>query len=175
MASPLPSTIYMRSSDLRELRDERITALTLSSAPVDDTPGCVLHWTYSAVIGAERSVCFNLLPGADARTGVMMVTPEPFARDPTAAAWQTYNSAQPKLTIGGLLDILLEKPGNLTHYRFDENGQGCRFWCRKLLAVLEERGIVGAGSKDAFTAYVEQEHARNPPRFPMPWIEGMFY
>lgn len=126
-------------------------------------------------------VVFNIVPGADGRTGVLIVTSES-ANTPNSDSnsekkiiYSVKLSSSPseQIKISTLLNLLLTN--ELDKYIYDELGSGCRWWCTVVLQVAESEGVIEKGSLDGFEKFVERTREENPLRVPMPIRKGRFY
>ena len=84
--------------------------------------------------------------GLDAVTGIMMVSSKnglmTTARNFLVREVEVSSSNQ--IAVGELVDLLTS--AGLAHYRFEEGGMGCRWWCTVVMQKLEEYAYVGGGT-----------------------------
>jgi len=121
-----------------------------------------------------QGVVMDMTPGADGRTGLLMVSSKVGLR----SASQVFRSHEVKvlgsnpITVQGLVDELTS--GGLTRYRFNDQGMGCRWWCEVSMQKLEDNGYVEEGT----VADLDQwwlDCAAHDPRIPSAKIKGSFY
>ncbi|KAF9240403.1 hypothetical protein BU15DRAFT_73995 [Melanogaster broomeanus] len=147
--------------------DYAVGRYILSGSPVTGDKNSVLHWRiFISCVSQGRSmthVKLDLSPGGDGSTGVLIVNEIPYEISATSVA-AVSEVATAGITVDGLLDML--KRNGRNRYRFDDSGSGCRFWCRTVLADLENGGLVASGAVERFDAYIVGKNRGNPGRFP---------
>ncbi|KAK7692113.1 hypothetical protein QCA50_003732 [Cerrena zonata] len=165
-------TLYLRryrQSD-HALRVPTSIATTAQSTTSDSN---VYHWHIYFCLG-EESVLFDIIPGADLRTGVLMILSQDTARTTCADALEY--ATQPTssdFTIQNYIDLFIEK--RLDKYIYTDTGSGCRWWCTTVLEKLEEAQLIPKGSTTDFLEWVNAKAHELPSKIPMPVRKGQFY
>ncbi|KAH9928365.1 uncharacterized protein B0H18DRAFT_256103 [Fomitopsis serialis] len=166
-------TLYLRN--FTQDRTSPILRFILSGSPVNPSdPNSVLHWRIYCVTDKSRSIKFDMMPGADARTGYLSVTSCGYEESRSRTAGFTVAAAV-SVKSQDLLTFLCQPPRCRNRYVYSSDGAGCRFWCCTVLQDLEGAGIVPSNTVKDFDAYIQQMNRQNPAAFPLPAAQGRFY
>jgi hypothetical protein len=167
-------TIYARSFNLAD-KETVVNSIAVYVSPVNTGDiNSVYHWIVSLNTGTPTSVTLDMIPGADSRTGVLMITSHKTKPLLVISASFTFQVLRANaVTVGEVLDVL--RAQGFDRYRYDDSGSGCRYWCTMVVKELESSKILPAGSKDTFLQYVGEQNAVKPLSMPMPLREGTFY
>ncbi|KZT00691.1 uncharacterized protein LAESUDRAFT_800851, partial [Laetiporus sulphureus 93-53] len=84
----------------------------------------VHHWRFYLHI-EDRSVLIDIVPGGDGRTGVLMVVSKPYARTRAKVALQFDVTPSPGTSVQQYIDFIIKH--NLDKYKYDVDGNGCRW------------------------------------------------
>ena len=142
-------------------------------------PAMYFHWQFYAYLQEFPTQCvaLDMTPGGlDGNAGILMVSTKNALRAPdedrNLLVREVAILGSSRMTVQGLVDLVTYK--GLTHYRFNDEGMGCRWWCEAAMQVLENEGYVENGTVvdlDRWwfaTAAVDQ-------RVPSTKIKGSFY
>ncbi|KAG0706507.1 hypothetical protein DFH29DRAFT_901422 [Suillus ampliporus] len=169
------NTKWYRLSDAT--RHAILQGYIISGSPVNKSDlNSVLHWRIFVKCGlpdgTSQTVKVDLMPGLDARTGVLAVYDVLYEVSATSVADVTEYAAS-GITVEYLLSLLEYNGRN--RYTYDSTGSGCRFWCRTVLSDLERGRLIYNGAVYRFDVYIAAKNQENPVRFPLPTRQGTFY
>lgn len=135
--------------------------------------GGLYHWRFYAAVSKTTSVLFDIIPGADGQTGVVMVSSKP--TNTTTAEQHSSHTIQvaKEFTIEQLIGWI--GLNNLDRYRFTPEGTGCRHWCVEILKRMEGDDVVPTGSTDQFVSFLAAESKVKPSSIPEDTGHGSFY
>ncbi|KLO18302.1 hypothetical protein SCHPADRAFT_993725 [Schizopora paradoxa] len=180
ISEPEPSTIkdwVNKSADYDAYKALKVRQIVLCGIPVAPTEDSVCHWCMHLIVDKSQSVTLDMRPcgpgNLDPMIGVLNIHPtvSDMANDSSAVEYVVETLME--VAVETIVDIL--RGFNRHHYRFDETGSGCRYWCSIALGDLENVRIVAAGSMKEFHARVKELHEENKSRFPMPIPKGKFF
>lgn len=164
------------SSEYAENKALIVRQIALCGIPVTSSKDAVCHWRVYLVISDSQSVMLDMRPcgagNVDPMIGILDIDPK--EDDIT-------NESVAEYRVDTLMDVSVDTVVSVLrgfgrhHYRFDETGSGCRFWCSIALSDMEKVKIVAAGSTEGFHAKVAKLHEENRSRFPIPIPKGQFY
>jgi len=168
------STIYDKNYNKATDGVANVTSIVVTGTTAGATTSNknVFHWRLYLVIGT-RSVVFDLTPGGDGQTGLLMVVSK-VATGTTSRNAITY-AVKPtaNTNVQKYLDFIIAN--KLDKYKFDSTGSGCRWWCTVVLQKFEAAKLIDAGSAAAYVAWVDEQAKRLPANIPQPVRKGTFY
>ena len=168
------STLYLRSYRENEHGKRIPTSILITATTAQSTTSDtnVFHWhIYFSFDG--QSVLFDIIPGADLRTGVLMVMSQEVPRTTCLDALEYVAQPTSQYTIQNYIKFFIDN--RLDKYIYDESGSGCRWWCTTVLGKLEEAGLVSSGTKASFLSWVADQAQQLPLKIPMLVRKGEFY
>lgn len=169
--------VLLRKSFKASDWERTVAGLVLSGLPVAEDPKSVLHWRVKLSLDDGRSIMLDMTPcGAgnlDIMLGILVIE----CRNANFSAEQPISifSADTlfKPTVRTVINLL--QGFQRHHYKFDETGSGCRYWCSVVIGDLERCRIIPDGTLERFENVVVELAKSNPDRFPMPVRKGTFY
>ena len=155
-------------------QSKAISNLTFTGSARNDSQPTLYHWCFYAAIPTSSSgVLFDITPGADGQTAVLIICSKS-SPVTTAADHSSFRvTLNVEYTIRQLMDWIATN--QLDRYMFTSEGTGCRFWCAEVLKRLEGDRILPAGSTDKFVSFLASESKLKPISVPEVAGEGIFY
>jgi len=160
---------------------ETVTTVTLAGSPNDSAYG-----TTHANSGANPNYHFRIFLGIDGGSVTLDCTPSNGGGVPAivivksngyriseSASLSVRSPCSLGVTVQGVIDLVIIN--GLHRYKFDNEGRGCRFWCRRVIQVLEAHQFVPRGAEERFTQGAATWAVAQPDRVPAGWYEGRFY
>ncbi|KIJ15881.1 hypothetical protein PAXINDRAFT_180501 [Paxillus involutus ATCC 200175] len=127
----------------------------------------LIHWrgggSYSQD-GSERSTSFDTRKhsNSDPAIEVQLISKDFSVSSSAPYHWET--SLAKEFTTTDVYDLLVAKKFN--HYLYNGNGSGCLTWTTALIKLLEDEGVLPAGSEKSFLVKVAQ--VRADPKYWVP-------
>jgi len=183
-------TLWVKLFDGRsdvEITDIHVTGSTPgSNARPPASPGSTMsdedhpvrfHWRFYLHLRgfSKESVILDMTPGGlDPHIGVLMVNSKSIYKT-TASTFlvrEVAVSSSNPITVRALVNMLVSS--GLTRYKFDDQGQGCRWWCEVVMQKLEDSGYVEEGTVAGLDQWWK-DVAASDSRVPATQIRGSFY
>lgn len=98
------------------------------------------HWTIFMELGSGGSARIEAVPGADStEPGMILIESKPYA---VSSHISHRESATPPngTTMEGILSLLIKNKRD--QYRFTDDGEGCRYWCKVFAEDLAAAGLI---------------------------------
>ncbi|GBE81758.1 hypothetical protein SCP_0401310 [Sparassis crispa] len=166
------STVYYRDCD-DEKRSSVVSTVYICGSPPSRDPGAILHWRIFLALPKRSSIRFDMTPGSDSITGLLMVTGHQYHTSQSSTRIVVVDAARSDTTADQFISVLLELQRD--KYRYDGSGSGCRYWCTVALKDWERAGLLPAGSHEKLAQSFVDINKENPAQVPMPIREGIFY
>ncbi|KAF8649504.1 hypothetical protein AX16_005756 [Volvariella volvacea WC 439] len=149
------------------------------TATIDgNPPDSVYHFRFLLVFEDGGSVCLDIQPylldnHPLRERGLLMIEsrPHPVVL-PHTISW-SHALAIPT-PAGQILNYILNEKKR-DQYDFDQNGEGCRFWCEHIVQDLLDARVLGGDAWDSWKHWEREETKRQAGRMPDPRPQGKFY
>lgn len=142
-------------------------------------PSELYHWRVYLVLKSEsesdleKSVIFDMTPGADAQTGFLLVTTRPQNMTSSVYSDRYDIPVASGFTASTLWEVYAAN-GRLK-FRFSDEGTGCRTHTATIVGDLETNKFVAAGSMNGFRKWIDSMALEKPDSIPAEWDQGTYY
>jgi hypothetical protein len=130
------------------------------------------HWVVFLELGHADSVKVDMTPGSDNSTGVAMLTYKRYTTSRTALVDRVYETRN-NPTVQTMLDLVTQN--RLDKYRFNADGEGCRYWIYRFIQTLEGAGYLDPGTAADVWSHLSYFWRSSTDREAKVVAQGTFY